>query len=715
MALVLVGKNEVRVALTLYHRGVIEILQKYNYKMHEFDGELDYIANNIKQDMRKYPHKDAIRKALKGSKRKMIEAAKISKDGNKVNKNQFFQNYFGGLPLDSISLSEAPYDMVIEIEPHNTIAWVFSPSKNENVNNNEIMNQVELDFNKQCSQVITKYPIDIENTEIITFEAEESEPLSTISETETEVEPESKYEIVEKPETPDYIGRVEFGNKSKMFLNEKRIHDKIEGLIRPEVAASVSPNDLLVLEPRKRDGIILAKVIKMEVNQKNTATNFESYSWLGVKIVLRPILQKYEGYEGKIVPTSLLGYQIRMPTINEEALVSNVPTSGLPLGKLDLRKGESTCFYPFDPNSKTLEDTIYQSVFIAGIQGSGKTTALKYLCQALTSYEKIDYEKRPAIIMLDGENSFTKFTPNEKMDPQVREFMSKHGIGNVDLRVLTLSDNIERSDSTLSLRTMNYQDMMYLIPELESKSENIMLQVLRLAFRIIQQSPELDFTIENLRNVAIAQARSSGLIHTMQLPAIARALHSVELDMFNQPNKTEITPDLLFQPGKITVVNVHSLDKNRRRIVALYIQQMLNRFKMETSNKYPGIIYGIDEAEILFPNKPSKREKDYVDRIAERMEDVTNRGRKRFYGLFIVSHLPTEVSPRVVALANTKIAFRCSGASNSWISRDFGREYVEEINDLPVGTCRIKVNISTQDQKPINTKLYMPNVEEVSK
>jgi integrase/recombinase XerD len=33
----------------------------------------------------------------------------------------------------------------------------------------------------------------------------------------------------------------------------------------------------------------------------------------------------------------------------------------------------------------------------------------------------------------------------------------------------------------------------------------------------------------------------------------------------------------------------------------------------------------------------------------------------------------------------------------SKIVRDFGREYIEEINDLPVGTCRMKVNISTVD------------------
>jgi len=60
VALVVIEKNEIRVALLNYHREVIDILEKYNYKIHEFDGELDYVANNIKQDMRNYPHKDAI-------------------------------------------------------------------------------------------------------------------------------------------------------------------------------------------------------------------------------------------------------------------------------------------------------------------------------------------------------------------------------------------------------------------------------------------------------------------------------------------------------------------------------------------------------------------------------------------------------------------------------------------------------------------------------
>ena len=58
------------------------------------------------------------------------------------------------------------------------------------------------------------------------------------------------------------------------------------------------------------------------------------------------------------------------------------------------------------------------------------------------------------------------------------------------------------------------------------------------------------------------------------------------------------------------------------------------------------------------------------------------------------------------------MTFKCSGA-DSWISKVFGREYVQEINDLAIGNCRIKVNISAVDQKPINARIYLPNVEEV--
>ena len=51
-------------------------------------------------------------------------------------------------------------------------------------------------------------------------------------------------------------------------------------------------------------------------------------------------------------------------------------------------------------------------------------------------------------------------------------------------------------------------------------------------------------------------------------------------------------------------------------------------------------------------------EKVFVERCVERMETITELGRKRFYGLIVVSHDPSAVSKRITNLANTKIVFR---------------------------------------------------------
>ena len=101
---------------------------------------------------------------------------------------------------------------------------------------------------------------------------------------ENETEPENLSESESQPsepvelQIPAYIGRTEFGSKSKMLLLEKRFSDQIQGLIREDNAASVSPGDILVIESLKHKDKIFASVTKMEMNKKNTATNFESFS-----------------------------------------------------------------------------------------------------------------------------------------------------------------------------------------------------------------------------------------------------------------------------------------------------------------------------------------------------------------------------------------------------------------------------------------------------
>jgi hypothetical protein len=155
------------------------------------------------------------------------------------------------------------------------------------------------------------------------------------------------------------------------------------------------------------------------------------------------------------------------------------------------------------------------------------------------------------------------------------------------------------------------------------------------------------------------------------------------------------------------VIDYQSLDQNKKRVVAVYLLQMLSRFKMNAPNYDPGVVLVIDEAELLFPDNPSKGDKDYVLRIASRMEDITNRGRKRKYGVVLVTHHPSAVSQQVGELTNTKIAFGCSGA-DKWIRANFGKEYISEINSLPTGICRIVVKVESEEQGFINARVRFP-------
>ena len=511
----------------------------------------------------------------------------------------------------------------------------------------------------------------------------------------------------------EFIGRVEFTKKQQLKLKENKINDRIHGYIKEDYKTNFLRSDVLVLDSDRKDNstLVIVSIVSLNVNPIHVATNFSSMSALGIEVEFRPLLEVSDEYIGDLRPIDLSNFKIRKPTLEEYNLATNLPPTGVPIGKNTQGSFENTCYYPFDPDSDELENTLYQSVFIEGIQGSGKTNALKFLSQTVTSYTGIPIEKRPSVIILDGEKMFTEFATKSELNSESRKFLNDNNVGNADYQVLTLSEYPENADSTLSFRSLTYNDLVHLIPEVEPKTENYLKQILKTTFEIIEaRGNEMELTIENVRSIGTDLARKSPLIHTSQAPAIGRALQSIELDMFNQPDKTQLSPSLLFQPGKISVIDVHDLDKSRKRVVALYIQQMLNRFKMEQSNKYPGVILVVDEAEELFPDKPSKRERNFVERITERMEDVTNRGRKRHYGLFIVTHVPSSVSPKIVALANTHMAFRSSDA-NSYISKVFGKEFVGQANNLETGTFLLKVNVSSQNQRPILAKLRMPNMD----
>ena len=56
-------KNEIRVALLEYHTQIIDLLKKYpnGYRIHEFNGDLKYLSDQIKKELRMWVE-DLVRK-----------------------------------------------------------------------------------------------------------------------------------------------------------------------------------------------------------------------------------------------------------------------------------------------------------------------------------------------------------------------------------------------------------------------------------------------------------------------------------------------------------------------------------------------------------------------------------------------------------------------------------------------------------------------------
>ena len=494
-----------------------------------------------------------------------------------------------------------------------------------------------------------------------------------------------------------------FSRKDQFKLRSEQDKDEIKGFLYEQYASSVKPHDILVLENLELPKKIYVRVSNIDVNPLSGGGYVHQFSEVVTHVLFRPLLELTPDYTGRPRPADLAGFMIRITTPAELNEVLNIPADGFPLGRLDYAGSNDVFKYPLKP-----EDTIYQSMLIAGVQGKGKSNFVKLMIRSLTTWKGIPADKRPAIIVLDGEGEYKEFTKKSEMTESSQQFLNKYGIGDVKPKIYTISEDPEKGDSTLSMRGIERQDVVYLLPELESKSENILRVLINhVGNQIDNEKAPLD--IETFRSRLLAENNKSQLIHISQRPAIGRAIISPSLNLLDQKNKIPLTPHLLFKAGTVSVIDYQGLDQNMKRVVALYLLQMLDKFKMNEPNLDPGVLLVIDEAERMFKAHPEKGERDFILRISSRLADITIRGRKRHYNICCISHLASEVSKKVGDLTNTKIVFGSSGM-DKWIRDYFGRDYVDEINTMPTGKCRISIKVNNNDQGPINARLDIPFV-----
>jgi hypothetical protein len=232
------------------------------------------------------------------------------------------------------------------------------------------------------------------------------------------------------------LGKVLFSNKDQFNLRAEQTRDEIKGFLYEDHASSVKPLDILVLEKEGCQKKIYAIVTKIDINPLSGAGYVRQFYEIATHVQFQPLCEIYAGYKGRVRPTDLTDFIIRRPSNNELLEVLNIPHNGLPLGWLDYSETNEIFRYPLDPG-----DTLYQSLMIAGVQGKGKTNALHMLVRSLTSNANIAKERRPAIIILDGEGQYKKFTKSQ-MSNKSRYFLDKYGIGDMDPKVYTLDSDL---------------------------------------------------------------------------------------------------------------------------------------------------------------------------------------------------------------------------------------------------------------------------------
>ncbi|MCV0399584.1 MAG: DUF87 domain-containing protein [Nitrosarchaeum sp.] len=681
----LLQKNDLRCAQAYFYNGLCQILEdgQKQTKLHELKASVKKLASDIKVKYQNSKQKEAIRKALKEQVANITFLAESLSQDKKFINGYLAYDVFDGIVISARLADNRHYDIVVKQDPQRSVAWVFSPSTEDEFDSIKAQIEAEQDYEIPCIDVIVKGP-----------ELLPKKPQEIVS-----------VKLTERNDKIDetILGKVLFSKKDQYVLKSEQEQDEIKGFLYEQHAKTVQPLDILVLENQEEQKKIFSRVAKINMNPLSGGGYVHQFSEVVTHVLFRPLREVAADYDGRPRPTDLSGFIIRRPSDKELLDVLNIPDFGMPIGKLDYNGGGEPFLYPLKPM-----DTIYQSMLVAGVQGKGKSNFIKLMVKSLCSNKHIPADKRPAVIILDGEPEYTDFAKKSEMIQSSINFLEKYGIGDIKPKIYSLHKDPVKSDATLSLRGISRQDTIYLMPEVESRTENILrLLISHVGNQIDQEQAPQD--IETLRTRLLAEVNRSSLVHISQRPAIARAVLSPSLNMLDQKDKTPLTPQLLFKPGSITVIDYHSLDHNMKRVVVLYLLQLLDQYKMNTPNVDPGVLLVIDEAEQLFPQSPSKGEKDFVQRIAERMEDITNRGRKRKYGVTLVTHLPTEVSKKVGDLTNTKVAFGLSG-SEKWIRDYFGKEYVSEINSLPTGYCRISIKVNRENQGPINARLKIPYI-----
>lgn len=504
---------------------------------------------------------------------------------------------------------------------------------------------VSFEFTEELREMAKNYVID---TAFEGFEGIEFQFGSTSDNSQSPPPTNPSNDIISKPyhNVLGWINTIK-GKPLQLILGQD---NRMEGFLYPNQAHRVKVGYCVIVE-KEEDGIrIISVVKKIECSEDHFPGETSSHKEENYKIILIPLGQfTPEGYQDLQPQTVIVG-KIKIPKDEEFCEFKKIPQNGIPIGILQgLNSG---ILYPLEKKA------LYQSVFISGQQGTGKTTSLK---QIITQLKK---EKRcPAQIILDNEGEYGDLS---------------------GINFLTIDS---KNGFCLTLKAIDPVDLPYFLHELTPISHETLQTVI---YDIIEDNKGKSFTLPKLKAEIFSyiERESYGAISATKF-AIKRALNSIALRLFDVPDTKPIDVESILKAGTITVVNTSKLRDAHQRMVGLYLLAILHKRVLKGGDNLNVLLY-LDEIQRLIPKSNSQSDSEYQKRIIKFLDEIVHRGRKRDYGVLFATQSISDVKKDIIDLCNTKIFFQTQGSGLNYIKEYFNsKEDLERLKSLPIGQAFI--------------------------
>ena len=335
---------------------------------------------------------------------------------------------------------------------------------------------------------------------------------------------------------------------------------------------------------------------------------------------------------------------------------------------------------------------LYQSLFIGGVQESGKTNALKSLILKLAHEQN-----SPSTIILDHEDEYGNLI-NIATTEESANLMQKRGIKPIDpskFDVLTIG---AKDSYCLTLEAIDPLELPRFLRELSPITYESLLTII---YDIVVDYEREDFTLPELKALILSYIEDGDYkLAEATKAAINRALNSISLRIFDVPGTKALKIEKLLKPGSITVINTHNLRDYHQRIVGLYLCAILHKRALKGKYKN-GVFLILDEIQRILPKLKSKSDAEYQKRIVGFLDDVVHRGRKRNYGVAFATQSPLDVKKEIIDLCNTKLFFQIQGDTANLLKEYLTKDERERLKKLQSGEAYI---ISKKKHKPVIIK-----------